>query len=162
DGGHLPVAERIPHAARMTLESGQRQHEAGVEDVRPIGECPALVQGSILEQADAGCADAVFSSRQRDVAPRARQGVRRLKLRAAAERAEELGWKRVIHRLAAVIEEGDACVSKRGVRPQGGARRRAAAGADEIEAIGYAVSVVIARWDLVHIVRMEQIETLAA
>src|SRR5204863_9667087 len=74
----------------------------------------------------------------------------------------QLRLQRVIDGGAGVVEDRDAGVAEYAVRPQCGAGGVAAARADEVQAIGDAVSVSIAGRHLVHIVRTQQIEALAA
>ena len=103
DGADFPAAEHMLFESGAISQLGENEHQARVEDVRPIGGRMSLVQASILEHADAGAADPVLTAGERDVAGGPRERVRRLELRAMAEAAHQLRLQRVIQRAAGVI-----------------------------------------------------------
>ena len=80
---------------------------------------------------------------------------------ARAETAHELRLKRVIRGITLVGEDGDTRVAEHAVGSERRPRRRTASRVDEIQPVGNAVAVVIARWNLVHIEREQQIVALA-
>ena len=145
-----PSRRTRAYEARLVLEGGQHEDQAGVEDVRPVDVGPAVEPRVVRSVTLLSLMPPLSSPGSRS---RLGPGVRSLELRAAPEPADELRLERVVVRLAAVAPDGDWSRRRR--------RRAAPRRMSALPATGRspgdrdAVPVDVPRAYLVHVVEVE-------